>query len=705
VDLSRVRASSHPDRTAFSYLRDGVADRIDLTFAGLDARARAVAAELQGLGAAGERALLFFPQGLDFVEAFFGCLYAGAVAVPAYPPRSNRSLARLAAIAADSGARFALTTESVLERSLRAGRGLEGFRRLRWIAADRVAGGAGAAWRPPEAGPGSPAFLQYTSGSTGTPRGVAVTHGNLLHNEAALFDRFGHGEETRIVSWLPLFHDMGLIVNVLQAVYAGVPCVLMAPAHFVQSPALWLRAISTHRATTSGGPDFAYRLCADRVTDEQARGLDLSCWRLAFNGAEPVRAETLERFAARFGPYGFRREAFYPAYGLAEGTVFVAGGRAGAPPEVAPFDAAALEAGLAVPPREGRAARRLVACGWSLDDQEIVIADPDTGGPAAAGAVGEIWISGPSVASGYWGRPEETDRTFRARLAGAGPGARTYLRTGDLGCLRDGRLFVTGRLKDLIIVRGRNLHPHDLEDAAGRSLPAVRAGASAAFAVDDGGEERIVLVAEVGPGARRASGGEIAAAVRRAVAEEHEVSVHEVVLVRRGTIPRTTSGKIQRGACRAAYLEGRLDRAAFPAPAARDGGGLGPAGAPAAPRTPAEAALASIWASLLRRPEVGVHDDFFALGGDSVLAVQVAARAREAGLPVTPRQVFLHPTIAELAAAAAAAAAAGGDPAAAARAAEDEGPAPETFHDAELTREQLHRVLEEIARAAERATP
>ncbi|HYU31756.1 MAG TPA: amino acid adenylation domain-containing protein, partial [Thermoanaerobaculia bacterium] len=532
VDLLRERASATPDRRAYTFLADGETESAALSWGELDARARGIGAALAGQRAEGERVLLLFPPGLDFIAAFFGCLYAGAVAVPSYPPRQHRDQPRLRAIARDACPGFALTTAELASRREALVSRVPELAGTVWLAVEEIDLHGAERWSAPEPAAETPAFLQYTSGSTALPKGVVVTHGNILHNEEMIRKAFGQSEDSVVVGWLPLFHDMGLIGNVLQPLYTGAACVLMPPLAFLQKPVRWLRAIHRYRGTTSGGPNFGYDLCMRKVGPEERAELDLSSWTLAFNGAEPVRAETLDRFVEAFGSCGFRREAFFPCYGLAEATLFVAGGRHGEPPVV----------------------ERFVGCGSAWAGQRIVIADPESGASVEPGRTGEIWVAGASVAAGYWDRPEETARTFGALLAdGSGP----FLRTGDLGFVWDGELFVTGRLKDLIILRGRNLYPQDLELTAGRAHPSLEPGGEAAFSVDVAGEERLVLVLEVG---RRALRGLevplVAAAVRRAVAEEHEVQVHEVVLIRPGTLPRTSSGKVQRHACRAAWLAG-----------------------------------------------------------------------------------------------------------------------------------------------------
>jgi acyl-CoA synthetase (AMP-forming)/AMP-acid ligase II len=566
VALGRERAATHGETPLYTFLPDrGPEEGAQLTCADLDRRARAIAATLQQLGAGGQRALLLYPPGLEFIASFFGCLYAGVVAVPAYPPRSARALPRLLEIARDARPAVALTTAELRTAIGGLAASVPELGALRLIATDEVATGAAEDWRDPGLTGDSLAFLQYTSGSTAAPKGVMVSHGNLLHNEEMIRQAFGQKAESVIVGWLPLYHDMGLIGNVLQPLYLGARCVLMSPIAFLQSPKRWLAAISRYRATTSGGPNFAYDLCVRKVTAADREELDLSSWDTAFNGAEPVRSESLERFAEAFAGCGFQPRAFFPCYGLAEATLFVAGGPGpGAPrtaPRVAAFDRAQLEAGEARPVAAADPAnpadRSLVSCGHPWLGQELAIVDPETLAPCRDGRVGEIWVRGESICKGYWKRPEATAETFGGRLAGeaadAGP---AFLRTGDFGFIDGGELFVTGRLKDLIIIRGRNLYPQDIELTVERSHPALRPGCGAAFSVEINGEERLVVVQEL---ERTESAAVLAEAVRRAVAEEHEAQVQQLVLLRAGSIPKTSSGKIQRRACRAALLGAKLD--------------------------------------------------------------------------------------------------------------------------------------------------
>jgi acyl-CoA synthetase (AMP-forming)/AMP-acid ligase II/acyl carrier protein len=561
VDLLRGRAHEQPSRRVFTLLEDGETESHHLDFAGLDRRARAIAATLQRHAAPGERALLLYPFGLDYVAAFFGALYAGVVAVPVYPPdpsRLQRTLPRLRAIAQDARASLVLTTGPVRDLVEGLARHAPELAALRWVATDEHVSDIEREWRPPELTPDTLAFIQYTSGSTAAPKGVLLTHGNLLHNSAIIQRAFGSTQESVGVSWLPLYHDMGLIGCVLQPVYAGFPIVLLPPEAFLQKPVRWLQALSRYRGTHSGAPNFAFDLCMRKVSAEQLKSLDLGAWRYAFNAAEPVRADTLERFTRHFAPCGLRPDALRPLYGLAEATLMVTGGFPGTRRTVRTVDGAALESWWVVQLPEGTpGSRRLVGLGRPWLEQQVVIVDPVTRTRCASDRVGEIWLSGPSVAQGYWNRPEETDHTFRALRADTGEGP--YLRTGDLGFLQDGELFFAGRIKDLVIIRGRNHYPQDLERTIEESHPALRPGCGAAFAIDSGQEERLVVVQEVHARYEGTRFEELAHAARQAVTASHGIHLDTLVLVRQGSIAKTSSGKIQRSACRQDFLSNALD--------------------------------------------------------------------------------------------------------------------------------------------------
>ena len=563
VDILRSRALEQPSQRAYTFLVDGESEEVHLTYAELDQQARVIAARLQQMGITGERALLLYPPGLDFITAFFGCLYAGVVAVPSYPPRRKRASPRLEAIVQDAQPAVVLSDATI--RADMTHNPKPALMGLEWLVTDQTACPLGishqlgeeeaALWQMPTLSSESLAFLQYTSGSTATPKGVMLTHGNLLHNFAIIQQGFEVTPNSVGVIWLPPYHDMGLIGGILEPVYVGMPVVLMSPIAFLQKPVRWLRAVSHYKGTISGGPNFAYELSLEKITPQERATLDLSSWDVAFNGAEPVRNETLERFVKAFEPSGFHREAFYPCYGLAEGTLIVSGGMKSAPPMVYQVDHSALLDNQVVESADGMA---LVGCGTSKLGQEIMIVDPESMIPCPDGQVGEIWLKGASVAKGYWNNANATEGTFHVYPAEGREGAAPFLRTGDLGFLLDRELFVTGRIKDLIIMRGRNHYPQDIELTAQESHIALQAHCGAAFSVEVEGQERVVIAFELKRRYRKADVEEIATAIRAAIAEVHELEVYAVVLIRPARMPKTTSGKVQRYACRKAFLEGTL---------------------------------------------------------------------------------------------------------------------------------------------------
>jgi len=646
VDVARWRAQRDPDQLAFTFLADGEHDERSMTYAELDRRAQALAAQLQACGGQGQRVVLVFNPGLDFIAAIYGCMYAGALPVPVNPPdplRLSRTLPRLHAVLRDAEARFLLGSRDLIDLAQGS---LEGDLDSRALAIEDLDGARAEDYRPVAMGEHEFGLLQYTSGSTSTPRGIVLTHSNLMHSTAGM-----HREDMDGVvgmTWLPPYHDFGLIGGVLLPVYSGRRIVLMSPLSFVERPIRWVQAIARYRATTSGGTNFAYDLCARKMRPADCQGLDLSCWKIAVIGAEPVRAETLDRFTETFAPYGFRRETFLPAFGLAEAVLNVTSGRWFELPVVRAFSRPALEENRAAPADpQDPAARRLVGCGRPWAGQRVEIVDPETRRRAAPGSVGEIWIQSPQVGAGYWNQPHETQRVFRARLAEAADEGE-FLRTGDLGFFDDGELFVVGRIKELIILGGRNYHPHDLEQVVSRSHPALRPNEGAAFSCEIDGEERLVLVHEVRR-SNRYEMDEVLAAVRRELAESYLLSPYAIVLIPGGSLPKTSSGKTRRCACRESFLKGELDalvewRAGPGEPSDR---ALAPY---EAPRTPLEAAIAAAWAEVLRVPRVGVHDDFFALGGNSLLATELYVRLQglmPAGLAIG--KLFERPTVAGLA--------------------------------------------------------
>ncbi|NEO35906.1 MAG: AMP-binding protein [Moorea sp. SIOASIH] len=556
VDLLGERAQAQPNQLAYIFLLDGETESGSLTYGELDAKARAIAAHLQSMQ--GERALLLYPSGLEFISAFMGCLYAGVVAVPVYPPRRNQKLSRLLNIVNDAQACIALTTTSILADIEQRWASDGELAQLKLIATDTIVADS-QEFAPLSVTGSSLAFLQYTSGSTGTPKGVMVTHGNIIHNQQMIHQAFGHSEKTIFVGWLPLFHDMGLIGNVLQPMYLGIPCILMPPVAFLQKPIRWLKAISKYRATTSGGPNFAYDLCVKKIQPEQLANLDLSSWDVAFNGAEPVRAETLKQFGQKFANCGFNYRAFYPCYGMAETTLFATGGEKNQSPVIQGVKAKDLEQNLVVESEiSSDESRGFVGVGRPYLNTTVIIVNPESLTPSEPGQVGEIWVSGGSVTSGYWNRPQATQEVLQAYLKDTGDGP--FLRTGDLGFLLKGELFVTGRLKDMIIIRGRNYYPQDIELTVENSHPALRSHCSAAFSVERDGEERLVVACEVErTHLRKLNTEEVVSAVRHGIWMEHELKVYGVLLLKTGSIPKTSSGKIQRHACRQEWLNKQLN--------------------------------------------------------------------------------------------------------------------------------------------------
>ncbi len=653
VSVARWRAENQPDDLAFTFLNDGEQAEDNLSYAELDRRARAVAEELCQCGAQGERVLLLFEPGLDYLAAMYGCLYAGAMAVPIYPPdpmRLGRTLSRAHAIIRNARAKFVLGAESIT-RSIADQLDADQLDKVRLLTLPLFDSSPQPNGQPPNGqptvdDPSELALLQYTSGSTGTPKGVMISHGNLMHNLRAMHELDSDGVVG--VSWLPPYHDFGLIGGVLLPVYSGRRTVLMSPLSFVQRPMRWLWAIANYGARTTGGPNFAYELCVRKMRPNECRDLDLSCWKIACVGAEPVRAEMIERFAETFGPYGFRREAFLPGFGLAESVLRVSCGLWREPPSLRHFSAEALQRNRAQPAADQtHGTRRLVGCGRPMPGDQVAIVDPKTTRRLPSGEVGEIWVQSRSVGQGYWDRAEESDRIFRARISGEEDG--TFLRTGDLGFLHEDELFVTGRLKELIVLGGRNYYPQDIEKTVARAHKALRPNASAAFSCEVDGRERLVVVQE-GRRSARFDMDDILASIRRELGQQYLISPHAVVLVPGGSLPKTSSGKLRRRTCRRRYMEGQL-RILAQWRAAPEGQSSETVAQFVAPRTPLEQQIAVIWADVLQLPRVGLHDSFFAHGGNSLLAVELAMRLRElAGGELPLDRLFQRPTVAGLAA-------------------------------------------------------
>lgn len=624
LDILTHHAETQKAGICFRFLHGRGRGSQSMTFGELHARARAIGAFLQENGREGDRILLFFPPGLDYIQAFMGCLYAGMVAVPMYPPRPNRKLDRAERVVLDSGSRLALTTTSVapLVQSV-----LDHLPEIKCHACDEIDTALAAQWQRPLLTDDTLAFLQYTSGSTGDPKGVMVSHGNLVANQRVIGKGFGTNERDVYLSWLPMYHDMGLIGSVLHPLYQGAEAILMSPLSFIRDPFYWLSSIQHYRATVCGGPNFAYDLCARHATPERLATLDLSSWRLAFSGSEPVRAVTLNRFCEAFAEAGFESSAIYPCYGMAEATLFVTGVEANEGYELLGVDAKKLSEDHIASPDFGDEALKLVSCGFPRDGHGLKIVDPDGLNVLDDGHVGEIWVSGPSVAQGYWQREQQTQEIFGAKLAdGEGP----FLRTGDLGFVLDGALYITGRRKELIIIRGRNHYPQDIEYTTATAHEALQTDAGAAFVIMEGEEELLVVVQEVRRTSLRSLDNDaVVEAVRQAVADVHELQIHDLVLVKPGRIPKTSSGKIQRVACRKAYESGSMEGTVSNNPIA----GVwkeDPTGQPV-PLTEDEQKARALIAEVVNIPEteIGRDTNLLSLGIDSIASVTLQHRLKE----------------------------------------------------------------------------
>jgi amino acid adenylation domain-containing protein/thioester reductase-like protein len=664
VDLLRWRAEHQPDAPACAYLPDGETEEARVTYSQLDQQARLVAAHLQGMGAAGERALLLYPTGIEFIAAYFGCLYAGVTAVPVYPPRLNRPSKRIQTIVADAQATVALTTSQIYENMEQRFSHTPDLAALHWLNTQELPAGVEDQWSPIRPTGDDLAFLQYTSGSTSVPKGVMVSHGNLMHNLSMI----NHGFQIEIpacgVFWLPCYHDMGLIGGLLGPFFVGGLAVIMPPAAFLQKPIRWLEAISRYRGRISGAPNFAYQYCVDKTTPEQRAGLDLSSLQTAFCGAEPIRLDTMHNFIEAFEPYGFDRRALYPCYGLAEATLIVSGpvGQADLYP-IRVKSGSLAENQIILAEEDQNDSQVMVGCGTTLLDQEFVIAHPERKTLCAPDEVGEIWVAGRNVTQGYWGQPELTRETFQAYLADSGHGP--FMRTGDLGFTHSGQLFVTGRLKDLIIIRGQNHYPQDIELTVEQSHEAFEPSLGAAFSVTVDGEERLVIAHELARRHRKADPQVVIAAARRAIAENHGLQLYAALLLKPFSIPKTSSGKVKRHACRQGFLDGTLsvisqwqlaDLPEAEPPAAAEAApsetSLEATAALAGRRREFEQWLVGQVAQRLRLTPntIDVSQPFASFGLDSVQAVSLAGDLENwLGRSLPPTLVWDHPTIADLA--------------------------------------------------------
>ena len=558
VEILQYRATSQGEDTAYIFLQDGENKEIRLTYRELDCQAKAIALELQQLVSPGSRALLVYPYsaGLEFITAFFGCLYAGVVAVPCHPPKNRLTTAEVQSRIISAGAEVILTDSSSFSK-LQTQLWEWGNESLHCLNTDKIKQNKVNHWTKPEITGDTLAFLQYTSGSTGEPKGVMISHGCLMQNQEMLKQAFGHTQDLVGVGWLPLFHDMGLIGNVIQPIYMGAYCVMMSPVSFVQKPIRWLQAISKYRATTSGAPNFAYDLLCDRINPKQIRNLDLSSWDVAFCGAEPVQPSTMAQFGDKFAACGFKSTAFYPCYGMAEATLMITGGDKTQSPTFKYLDQMALEQNRVVICEQSQpGTKTFVSAGYPWLDGQLAICDPDSLKECPPDHIGEIWYSGSSVGQGYWQLPEKTQQTFQASLNDQ---ETKYLRTGDLGFISDGELYITGRLHDVLVFWGLNHYPRHIEQTVEQCHPALKANCGVAFSIEVEGKARLVIAQEIERTHRKSLVmDEVVSAIRWQVFQQHFIDIYGIVLLQPGRMPKTSSGKVQRSACKTKFLDQSL---------------------------------------------------------------------------------------------------------------------------------------------------
>jgi acyl-CoA synthetase (AMP-forming)/AMP-acid ligase II/acyl carrier protein len=555
IALLNFRASIQSEKIAYTFLSNGGKQQISLTYQQLNDKAKIVAAYLRNSGyGSKERALLLYSPGIDYIIAFFGCLYAGIVPVPVYPPRPNRSLSRLQLIVNDVEAKIALTSTSIFASIEHQFEQIPELKNLFWLATDNLYENIDLANNNVSyVKDDDIALIQYTSGSTGNPKGVVITHRNIISNSALIYKCFGHTSASRGVSWLPCYHDMGLIGGILQPLYGGFPVTLFSPLDFLRQPLLWLKTISECRATTSGAPNFAYEMCIDKINSEAKKSLDLSCWDLAFIGAEPIRAKTLDDFAEAFAECGFKKSAFYPCYGMAEATLIISGIDKQELPVVTKNNNLVNH-------------KEIVGCGKVNSGQKVIIVNLDTNKLCLDKEIGEIWIEdNDCIALGYWNNKQLTKEIFQPKIT---EHQTNYLKTGDLGFIEQGELFITGRIKDIIIIRGQNYYPQDIEKTIEQSHCALKADSNAVFTVQVDAQEQLVVVQEVKRTYLKKLGiiqsnhelstqkleVEIKATMRASISQECGLNIYDIQLIKTGTICKTSSGKIQRFLCKEKYL-------------------------------------------------------------------------------------------------------------------------------------------------------
>ncbi len=562
VDVLRYQADQQPDKTAYIFLNDGEKEEVKITYAELDLKAKAIAARLQKQCRFGDRVILLYPSGLEFIVGFLGCLYAGVIAIPVTPPNSRMNKAssemeKLGNIMLDAQPSAICATKNLTQLTQTIFKNDSEFKNKKWLSTDYIDIKLSEKWERPNINGDTLAFLQYTSGPTFKPRGVKANHENIIYNQEMINAAFGHTKETVVAGWLPLFHNTGLIGNIFQSMYLGVLCVFMSPIKFIRKPVRWLEAISHYKVTTSGGPNFGYDLCTSGISPKKMEGLDLSSWKVAFNGSEPVNPRTIEDFSKKFEICGFSRSSFYPSYGLSEAMLFVSGGIPSENPKTCCVNKKILNKGeIKLCDSEDKDAYNIVGCGQTRLDQKIIIVNPKTLMRQPDYTIGEILISGKNTTTGYWQRKtDDLIVTIDNDVC---------LRTGDLGFLIKDELFITGRLKDLIIIRGRNIYPQDIEDTVCKSHLSLRSGHCIAFSTEVAHEEKLVVIQEVKDKyVNDLDTDDIIKNIIKTISKHHELKTHTIVLIKQGTLPKTSKGKVQRNQCPTMFLEGTLDMIAM----------------------------------------------------------------------------------------------------------------------------------------------
>ncbi|MFT5725009.1 MAG: acyl-CoA synthetase (AMP-forming)/AMP-acid ligase II/acyl carrier protein [Bacteroidia bacterium] len=623
IDYLYQNAQFSPEALSFRFLNDNGIQPEEICNKGLWDASSNLAGFLKKIAEPGSRIMLFYPPGLEYVKAFYACLIAGMIAVPLYPPRKSSKSDRIVKVAENCRSEIALTNKQSLPTVENCWLQQNDLRlKLAFYATDCLPlskGDTNCVKEKCTITPETPAFLQYTSGSTGSPKGVIITHGNVIANVKHLTCTAGGTQQDVFVNWLPLFHDLGLITAILWPVYLRSISVLMAPASFVRNPISWLEAISDYKGTMCGAPNFAYDLCYSKIKKADLCGIDLSSWKVAYNAAEPVKAHTLEKFSAYFSSYGFSEKTFYPGYGMAEATVFITGGTSTLKPKIIDVDRSQLaENFLKVVKKIDKSSTQLVSCGFAKFPHHVKIVDPQSKQELATGNVGEIWFCGPSVSPGYWQLEDESKNTFGQCIAGRSEQEDEYLRTGDLGAIYDDELYVTGRIKDLIILKGRNYYPQDIESTAASAHTAVKAGYVAAFINSTGHETSLTVVAELERSQfRKACTKEVTASIKQKVADDLQLTITHVVLLKPHSIPVTSSGKIQRLQTRIMLNDGLLEVLRQISD--------GPEIKVEIYKTEMELSVHKIWCRALKQKQIGIHANFFNIGGDSIVALEIGA--------------------------------------------------------------------------------